>query len=413
VFRSDGGAVLGSRGEVLVSDSSYAHHLMTPRALRDAKFSPGLGQQESEGSTGSQMFGGGSGASARRAANNMLSPSRRPRYDGPAERQWGTMNGSTSVSSQKPELFRKTSLLDDDDEWNEQQRAAARRRGGMPGGLSAAEEALANALAAQQAAAAAAAALIKPFDPRAVKANAAPTVPRAADAALHQPGGGDIGRIFSQKLDWTSVQPRVQIAPANGGAATDRSSNASNNLGSHSSRSDVFSSLPAGGAGGRRRYDHVQAKVPTAAEASQYKPGGGNVSIAKAGPMPWKATEASPTVPTAAAAALHRPRASNVSIFTSKVDFSAAAAPRAVPAGALAKDAAHYKPRGGGVDVFLWKRDPAARREPPPKKTEAQVLEELFPGSQDPTTLGDEAPSTTKPNHMQHQPRRRRGELAM
>jgi hypothetical protein len=102
--------------------------------------------------------------------------------------------------------------------------------------------------------------------------------------------------------------------------------------------------------------------------------------------------------------------------------------------GALAKDAAHYKPRGGSVDVFLWKRDPAARREPPPRKTEAQVLEELFPGSQDPLALGDDAQTghdtnsanhaaaadsggaatAATSNHLQHQPRRRRrGELAM
>jgi hypothetical protein len=397
---------LGSRGEVLVSDSSYAHHLMTPRALKDAKFSPGLNQHDS-----TPVFGTGGNVSARRAANSILShSSRRSRYDGPREREWGTVDGDSSISVR----------MEDEDEYYEKQRALANRRGFTRGGLSVAEEALANVLAAQQAAAAAAAASIKPFDARAVKANAAPTVPRAADAALHQPKGRDIGRIFSQKLDLSHVQSKVQI-PSASSTNNDKTSqpHISSSQSSSSSRSnDVFASLPTG----RRRYDHIQPQVPTANSARDYKPSGGNnvlISSQSIQSLPWKdkKNEIVPNVPTAAAAATHKPRASNVSIFHEKVDFSEKASVRAVPSGALAKDAALYKPKGGGIDVFLWKKDPAARREPPPKKTEAQILEELFPGSQDPESLLMDSSSSTKygSNAQTNAPvtRRRRGELAM
>jgi hypothetical protein len=275
---------------------------------------------------------------------------------------WGTVDGAASVHVRSG----------DEDEVRE--RAAAARRRAL--GLGATEEALLAAIEAQKAAAAAAAAA-RVFDPKALKAAAQPTVPRAADAALHQPRGGAV-KIFSQKLDLSHVTPRVVL---NAVPPSGPKSAVSDPGRPRASAVDVFEGvmMPLSG---RRRYDHVAPKVPTASSALDYKPAGGHVALPPRPALPWLTSESTvaPTVPTAASAASHRPRAPTVAIFNSKVDFTSNAAPRAVPADA-AKVAAAYVPKGGDVDVFLWKRPPESRREPPPKKSEAQLLEELFPST--------------------------------
>jgi hypothetical protein len=259
---------------------------------------------------------------------------------------------------------------DDDDDWR--------------GGRDSHAETLAQAVAAQHSTG-------KPFSPRSLRAAAEPTVPRASAAALHQPGGGSV-KIFSQApADFSHVKARVPAAslalehrPRGGDVSV---------FGGH-----VAAPI------GKRKFGHVAPKVPTAEAAREYKPAGGNVVIPSRAPLRWDET-AAPTVPSAASAASYRPRAPTVSIFSEKVSFAEQAEARGVPV--RAKEAALYKPKGGEVDVFLWRKSPATRREPPPKKTDIQLLEELFPSAQ---PVEEETPrAPTVPISA----RRRRGQLAM
>jgi hypothetical protein len=234
------------------------------------------------------------------------------------------------------------------------------------------------------------------FSSRAIKAAATPTVPRAADAAKHVPGGGSV-EIYNKKHDVSHVQSKVVMltrldkAPhaASSAVAASTDVNAAQSVENSPDLTPPATARHKAELGAvlhfskKKTYEHVSPKVPRAHDALSHVPAGGHVILPSPPQMKWQHHGViSPVVPTAAqAASVKLPERSIKPIFQEKVSFSKKAQAVAVPISA--RDAAHYKPAGGEVDVFLWRRrsgETARRRASARKsKTEEQTFQEFFP----------------------------------
>lgn len=318
---SHGGPVLNSFGQVIVNDPTFAHHNMSLKTLKDAKFSPGLGQADqssyssSNGSTSSRRLNSLNDFSNKNP--NIQAFLRRDKY----------------VDNHRPMANDDD---DDDDDGDELAQARRSRRADA---------------AAHTPIQATPQSTFRPFDPKTDVVS--PRVPLAADASLHKPGGGEV-KIFSQKLDLSHVQSKIPRGlthtpkPSEVSIWNDRRTSAS-------------------------KYDHIKPKVPTADSAANYRPSGGNVTVLHR-KLNWHSETTLPV--TAAEASKYQPAKSEPKpIFHERLDFS-----HATPTVPSASDAAKYKKHGGELDVFVWKKSPETRRQPPAKKSEIQILEEYFPG---------------------------------
>lgn len=303
---------------------------MSIKALKDAKFSPGLQQ-----SSGRRRLQPATSFSPRHAARILSA------YD---------ENHDSAAATDS----------DEDDAAEERRR---RRQAN-----SRAHAAASSQLAQQQQQAK------PPFDPK--TSTIAPKVPRASEAALYRPSGGDrVLTISHPKVDLTHVQSRIPRARASPPSASAAAAASASTSGPRSSDVRIWDQAQKG------RYEHIGAKVPTAAAASAYKPSGGHVTIVHR-KLDWREAAKTTLPVTAAEASTYRPHGGEKTniVQHAPLDLSSVRHSSAIVPSAEAKK---YVPSGGDVNVFQWKHSGAvdARRQPPPVKTEMELLEELFPGA--------------------------------